>query len=159
MRNNKGFSLVELIVVIAIMAILAAVAIPTFATFIDKANTASDVSFINDLEYAAELAHTATGADVTDVQVTVEAGAITGATYKVGEVTVTIAKNGTEWKATATDPIAEGASEATVNAAVTEAAADAVKAVDWDYKFKSETAGTFKLASADAKALTPVTGN
>ena len=158
MRNNKGFSLVELIVVIAIMAILAAVAIPTFATFIDKANTASDVSFINDLEYAAELAHTATGADVTDVQVTVEAGAITGATYKVGEVTVTIAKDGTEWKATATNP-AEGASEATVNAAVTEAAADAVKAVDWDYKFKSETAGTFKLASADAKALTPVTGN
>ena len=30
MKNNKGFSLVELIVVIAIMAILAAVAIPTF---------------------------------------------------------------------------------------------------------------------------------
>ena len=44
--NNKGFSLVELIVVIAIMAILAAVAIPTFAGFITKANVASDVSSV-----------------------------------------------------------------------------------------------------------------
>ncbi len=56
MKNNKGFSLVELIVVIAIMAILAAVAIPTFAGFIGKAQTASDESFLNDIEYALELA-------------------------------------------------------------------------------------------------------
>ena len=70
--NNKGFSLVELIVVIAIMAILAAVAIPTFATFITKANVASDVSFVNDLTYAAKLAHTATGGSVTNVQVEVD---------------------------------------------------------------------------------------
>ena len=55
MRNNKGFSLVELIVVIAIMAILAAVAIPTFAGFIGKANLASDESYLNDIEYAVEL--------------------------------------------------------------------------------------------------------
>ena len=54
--NNKGFSLVELIVVIAIMAILAAVAIPTFATFIKKANVASDESYMNDIAYAIELA-------------------------------------------------------------------------------------------------------
>lgn len=57
MRNNKGFSLVELIVVIAIMAILAAVAIPTFAGFINKANVAADEGFMNDLEYAIELAY------------------------------------------------------------------------------------------------------
>ncbi len=56
MKNNKGFSLVELIVVIAIMAILAAVAIPTFASFITKAQRASDESFLNDIEYAIELA-------------------------------------------------------------------------------------------------------
>lgn len=54
--NNKGFSLVELIVVIAIMAILAAVAIPTFATFITKAQDASNVQEVADLAYAAELA-------------------------------------------------------------------------------------------------------
>jgi len=55
MKNNKGFSLVELIVVIAIMAILAAVAIPTFAGFIGKAQEASDESYLNDIEYAVEL--------------------------------------------------------------------------------------------------------
>ena len=56
MKNNKGFSLVELIVVIAIMAILAAVAIPTFATFITKAQDASGVQEVADLVYAAKLA-------------------------------------------------------------------------------------------------------
>lgn len=55
MRNNKGFSLVELIVVIAIMAILAAVAIPTFAGFIGKAQKSNDEALLNDLEYAVEL--------------------------------------------------------------------------------------------------------
>lgn len=57
--NNKGFSLVELIVVIAIMAVLAAVAIPTFAGFITKANKASDDQFLNDIEYAVQLANAA----------------------------------------------------------------------------------------------------
>lgn len=56
--NNKGFSLVELIVVIAIMAILVAVAIPTFAGFINKANKASDDQFMADAEYAVVLANT-----------------------------------------------------------------------------------------------------
>ena len=55
--DNKGFSLVELIVVIAIMAILAAVAIPTFAHFITKANEAADIDFMNELERAIALAN------------------------------------------------------------------------------------------------------
>ena len=55
MRNNKGFSLVELIVVIAIMAILAAVAIPTFAGFIGKAQKSNDEALLNDIEYAVKL--------------------------------------------------------------------------------------------------------
>lgn len=69
MRNNKGFSLVELIVVIAIMAILAAVAIPTFAGFINKANVAADEGFANDIEYAVELALAAEDTDVTAITV------------------------------------------------------------------------------------------
>ena len=80
MKNNKGFSLVELIVVIAIMAILAAVAIPTFATFITKANKASDESFMNDLEYAIELALVEDGKslEATDViSVTTDDGIVT----------------------------------------------------------------------------------
>ena len=38
MKNNSGFSLVELIVVIAIMAILAGVAVPTYSKYVAKAN-------------------------------------------------------------------------------------------------------------------------
>ena len=44
MKNNKGFSLVELIVVIAIMAILAAVAVIGVSVYIPKAQQASDTT-------------------------------------------------------------------------------------------------------------------
>ena len=57
MKNNKGFSLVELIVVIAIMAILAAVAIPTFAHFITKANQASDDELLHNINYIFTIAN------------------------------------------------------------------------------------------------------
>lgn len=55
MKNNKGFSLVELIVVIAIMAILAAVAVASFAIYIDRANDAADFEYLSNLTYFAEL--------------------------------------------------------------------------------------------------------
>lgn len=67
--NNKGFSLVELIVVIAIMAILAAVAIPTFATFINRANEASDEGYANDIEYAVKIATAAESINITGITV------------------------------------------------------------------------------------------
>ena len=57
MKDNKGFSLVELIVVIAIMAILAAVAIPVFSSYIVKAKEATDIKYMHDIEYAIRLAH------------------------------------------------------------------------------------------------------
>lgn len=47
-KNNKGFSLVELIVVIAIMAILAAVAVVGFSLYIPKARQAADRQTISD---------------------------------------------------------------------------------------------------------------
>ena len=55
-NNNKGFSLVELIVVIAIMAILAAVAVVSFSLYIPKAQQASDEQLLGDIEYAMTLA-------------------------------------------------------------------------------------------------------
>ena len=55
MRNNKGFSLVELIVVIAIMAILAAVAVAGFSMYIPKAQQATDKQMTSDIMYALEL--------------------------------------------------------------------------------------------------------
>ena len=49
MRNNKGFSLVELIVVIAIMAILASVAVVGVSFYIPKAQKAVDQQSVNDV--------------------------------------------------------------------------------------------------------------
>ena len=57
MKNNKGFSLVELIVVIAIMAILAAVAVIGVSVYIPKAQQANDEQMISDIEYLLDLAY------------------------------------------------------------------------------------------------------
>ena len=55
MKNNKGFSLVELIVVIAIMAILAAVAVVSFNIYIQRAKEANDEEYRSNVEYFAIL--------------------------------------------------------------------------------------------------------
>lgn len=48
--NNKGFSLVELIIVIAIMAILVGVMAPQLIKYIEKSKVAADLSVLNALE-------------------------------------------------------------------------------------------------------------
>ncbi len=48
-KNNKGFSLVELIIVIAIMAILASAIAPALIRYINKARKADDIAFADSL--------------------------------------------------------------------------------------------------------------
>ena len=116
MKNNKGFSLVELIVVIAIMAILAAVAIPTFAGFITKANVAADIGFMNDLEYAIELAHAQEpDATIAEIKVAIDDdGKIESISYKMSNDT-----------------------QATVVEADDAATDDVAAVADWNYSFKA----------------------
>ncbi len=52
MKNNKGFSLVELIIVIAIMAILVGVMAPQLIKYIEKTNVASDVQLCDTVRSA-----------------------------------------------------------------------------------------------------------
>lgn len=64
MKNNKGFSLVELIVVIAIMAVLAAVAVIGVSVYIPKAQQAADQQMVADIQKAIELYAQLEGAEL-----------------------------------------------------------------------------------------------
>lgn len=50
--NNKGFSLVELIIVIAIMAILVAVMVPTLIKQVEKSKVSSDIQLADSIRNA-----------------------------------------------------------------------------------------------------------
>ena len=55
-KNNKGFSLVELIVVIAIMAVLVGVLAPALLRYVEKSRYQKDVSAIGEVVNAIEVA-------------------------------------------------------------------------------------------------------
>lgn len=69
MKNNKGFSLVELIVVIAIMAILAAVAVVSFSIYIEKAHESNDDQYMSNVKYFAQLSATEHQREVLGIHV------------------------------------------------------------------------------------------
>ena len=54
MRNNKGFTLIELIMVTIILGILAAVAIPRYMTSVEKAEAAAEDAVINAIRAGLE---------------------------------------------------------------------------------------------------------
>ena len=55
-KNNKGFSLVELIVVIAIMAVLMVVLTPALLRYVEKARLPNDNTTISEVANAAKIA-------------------------------------------------------------------------------------------------------
>lgn len=56
MKENKGFSLVELIIVIAIMAILVGVMAPQLIKYIEKTNVSADVQLCDSVKTAVVIA-------------------------------------------------------------------------------------------------------
>lgn len=57
MRNEKGFTLIELMGVLAILAIILLIAVPAIGTIIEKSKASSDDSSIKLMERAGELAY------------------------------------------------------------------------------------------------------
>ncbi len=71
-QNNKGFSLVELIVVIAIMVVLVAVLAPVFTKYVESSRRATDIQNANSIA-SAVLADVADGKTIADGKVKVVA--------------------------------------------------------------------------------------
>ena len=55
-KNNKGFSLVELIVVIAIMAVLVGVLAPAYLKYVENSRVNKDLSNAEEIRHAVEIA-------------------------------------------------------------------------------------------------------
>ena len=90
MKNNKGFSLVELIIVIAIMAILVGVMAPQLIKYIEKTNVSSDTQLADTVKSAVTtammdpsvIANTSNGIPAADTWVNVS-----GMTSNTSDVT------------------------------------------------------------------------
>lgn len=116
-KNNKGFTLVELLVVIAIIGILAVVAVPALFKNIKKAEVAEAISYINAYktaavsEYAdkqtindADVENTIDGKkpnSISDIEATVNTKTTTGSITTGNDgilITVTLSEKGKEIK-------------------------------------------------------------
>ena len=65
-NNNKGFTLMEMLIVVAIIAVLVAIAIPVFTNQLEKSREATDAANIRSA-YAEVMAAALTGAEQGDV--------------------------------------------------------------------------------------------
>lgn len=73
-RNDKGFSLIELIIVVAIMAILVAVIAPNLTKYLSKSKKNADIANADEIEKIYEQALAMTGVEVADPDASILGG-------------------------------------------------------------------------------------
>ena len=96
-KNNKGFTLAELLIVVAIIAVLVAISIPIFTSQLEKAREATDAANIRSA-YAEVMAAALTEADAGEIAgVTVTNPGTINATYTA---TVDAKQTQAEWQST-----------------------------------------------------------
>ncbi len=150
--NNKGFSLVELIIVIAIMAILIVVLAPQYLKYVEKSRNSTDLQsateFKNAMEiYAADPESTEAFADV-DIKFTT-----TGVTYTSTAVDAAL-KNA----ALSKDKL-KCVSKNNWDAFTLKLKANADGSIDWDYESsKGGSANTNFKDMMNNKSKTPAGG-
>ncbi|QNO16112.1 prepilin-type N-terminal cleavage/methylation domain-containing protein [Alkalicella caledoniensis] len=72
LNEQKGFTLIELIVVIAIIGILAAIAIPRLGAFTSRAEDAAEKADIRIIESAAQMYYAEVGSFPADISALTE---------------------------------------------------------------------------------------
>ena len=66
-KNNRGFTLLELLIALAILAIIAAIIIPNFFATTDRARLRSDIASARVIQNAMELYHAERGVNLGDL--------------------------------------------------------------------------------------------
>lgn len=99
-KDNKGFTLVELVVVVAILAILVGLLAPQYTKYIEKARKSSDASNLENMVRAVEVAIADTNDDTRvtagkyKIAISSSYTAASGSTAASGGTTVTEEANG-----------------------------------------------------------------
>jgi len=86
-KDNKGFSLVELIIVIAIMAVLVGVLAPQFIKYVEQSRRSRDIQTAQEIREAI-LADIADGVITADISGNYDGSAVKAST--ISEVPVTV---------------------------------------------------------------------
>lgn len=135
-NDNKGFSLVELIIVVAIMAILVGLLAPQYLKYVEKSRKSADASNLDEMVRAIQIY-------AADAEVTLPAD-----TY-----TITIGKGGTTVEAgTATQKVDnEKVAKDALNENVPDWAKTKLKSNKWDSGAKGEAKANVTSISAIIK--------
>lgn len=90
--NNKGFSLVELIIIIAIMGILTVVLMPQLMKYVEKANVSNDLQVAGTVKKAVELAliNPLIYDDLKSLDIIEQAGLLAGVDFDVFDTSVSL---------------------------------------------------------------------